>query len=766
MLRNEPKLETGSARTLHPVNDAKGNRGQYSTSRPQDNAYAGDQVGNRKALKDGCRIVADLETELVRSGLDPDLIDTNVVLLSRRLFLFPRIHMNDDEHRYMRRVRLRSALMTMWVLFITLLLTVAIISMVFTSNKLFFEPRQAVIERQNLGAMLDRIIDNSHVNIDPVDPHVPDWLWSKLQPDWYVEDAIYTRGLNPGREDIDLITYLREKKAVVVREIEPAYSNDKIQNRLRDPDIIYFGSNYDRAYRRFVNMTLAIVAIAREENSNPGLDSIYTSTRRAELVKLITSPKPPEPNAYYDSRVAALVESLRRDTPLVGDSNGVISTEAAHRDSMITLLDDLSSTVSENKLDTLAVEGLGPLLKYLPYGWGSSEISRAFYNEKRERFVKWNMLELRLLMLDLIYGAEFLPQELTLENLYLYHLGGEAFQKRYVDIDGKRLLPDATRWITNDYSDEGNPVTREKRFIEEFANSDKINVGDDSTERRIALSLVYKTALFHYYYALIDDAADVLESRPFLGKLGLPIASFDVDDIKPWGLYQARRNGHAHEGLDIGGDLGAPALAVMDGTITLAGYQQSGAGNYLILKRDNIEVTYMHLLRMPTTSQYQSLLTRGELAAVGNDLRQGYNLAMRKYASIILNKPIDSLSEEELSREYLRKHSPFGRIRSELAAGRTVKVRKGDTIANVGLSGNVTLNSARHEMIYPHIHLEVNDGRIDPMQVIEGIGSRWPEIREHHLRDPFYSKWLKQSNNWNWYSKFYPSGAVTTGGDS
>ncbi|MCZ7599952.1 MAG: hypothetical protein M5U09_22560 [Gammaproteobacteria bacterium] len=43
------------------------------------------------------------------------------------------------------------------------------------------------------------------------------------------------------------------------------------------------------------------------------------------------------------------------------------------------------------------------------------------------------------------------------------------------------------------------------------------------------------------------------------------------------------------------------------------------------------------------------------------------------------------------------------------------------------------------------------------MQVIDGIGSRWFEIRDHHLSNPFYRNWLKQSHNWNWYGKFYRS---------
>ena len=116
---------------------------------------------------------------------------------------------------------------------------------------------------------------------------------------------------------------------------------------------------------------------------------------------------------------------------------------------------------------------------------------------------------------------------------------------------------------------------------------------------------------------------------------------------------------YAHEGLDIGGELGAPALAVMDGTIVRVGYQHRGAGNYLVLKQGNMEVTYMHLLREPSRSNYLRLLTREEAASVGKDRNKGYQLALKKYAAIILGKDIESLSAEDLQITNLRKESNF-----------------------------------------------------------------------------------------------------------
>ncbi|MCZ7599950.1 MAG: hypothetical protein M5U09_22550 [Gammaproteobacteria bacterium] len=160
-----------------------------------------------------------------------------------------------------------------------------------------------------LESELMEIIDNTRIGIDPVNPSVPDWMWASFSPDWYIEDAVYTRSLDQSDRNVELLSFLREKKAVVVREIEPAYSNDKVQNRLRDPSIIYFGSEYQRglpavrqhgAYRR------------RDRpggQCHPGarLGVHQQAPRRADRDD--HRARPPEPNPYYDNRVEAMVDN-------------------------------------------------------------------------------------------------------------------------------------------------------------------------------------------------------------------------------------------------------------------------------------------------------------------------------------------------------------------------------------------------------------------------------------------------------------------------
>lgn len=756
MIKNEPRLKPSKPAGLHPVEHAESGSAidETDTLPPGES----DLPGARRGL----RVIADLETELRRNGLEPDLIDPNVVLPPKSLFVFPRVHPDDDEHRYMRRVRTRSALATLWLSSVVVFLVLAIASMFFTTSELYVKPREQELHRQYIESGYRELIANTDLAIDPLEPRLPDWLWSSFSPDWYIEEAVYANNLDLSDQDIELLSFLREKKAIIAREIEPAYSNDKLQNRLRDPSIIYFGSDYDRAYQRFVNMVLAITAIAREENATPGLDTIFTTRKRAELVRKITLPKPPEPNAYYDSRIEGMISDLSRDGALIGGPDALVAEDAAEHQKLIGMLDSINDEIGEQAFTELTQGGLGPVLRLLPYGWSSTDLTRAFYDDRRRRFIDWNVFELRLLMLDLIYGAAELPQELPLVHLYLHHLGGEGFQSRYAEIATQNIIAEATTWVESDVQQEGNPSTREQRFIKAFMDNGGLELQDteEPNARRVALSLLFKAARFEHAYSVVESAEGDLVARPFLGRMGLPVRNLEPANIKPWGLYNARRNGYAHEGLDIGAELGAPALAVMDGTIVRGGYQRAGAGNYLVLAQDNMEVTYMHLLREPSPSNYKRLLTREELNSVGNDAQRGYDIALRRYASKILNKSMDSLSDDELDLNYLREKSTFDQILASIRSGNAPRVRRGDSIANVGLSGNVTLNSARPEMIYPHIHLEINGGRIDPMQVIEEIGSRWYEIRDHHLNHPFYRNWLKQEHNWSWYSKFYPSGAI------
>ncbi len=707
------------------------------------------------------RIVADLRSEFANHGFDPTAVLSDIRLLMPRLFLFPKISAHDTEPDYVKRVRQRLVVFRVIVAFILAFMLLAFASIFYSTNELVLKPRKTQEHRNLLEQEFAEIIANTELAIDPVNPAVPDWLWSTFSPKWYIEEAVYTRSLDLSDHNVELLSFLREKKAIIAREIEPAYSNDKIQNRLRDPDIIYFGSDYKRAYRRFVNAILTVVAIAHEDNKTPGMDTIYNPKRRAELIARTTTPKPPEPNAYYDSRIAALLTGLIHEPVLLGNDTAIVNAQTADTEKFVSMLDGLYKEKGHDAFLELSDTGLGPILRSLPYGWGSTDLTRLFYESKRKRFVNWNVLELRLLMLDLIYGAAKLPQKLPLVDLYMLHLGGEGYQKLYSSFTNKELLAEAIGWVAADSTADNSPANREQRFIDAFMDSESLAIEtENQSERRVALSLLLKAARFEHTYENITATEDELAARPYLGSLGLPVNSIEPNDIRPWGLYKARRNGYAHEGLDVGGELGEPVLAVMDGTIIRGGYQRRGAGNYLVLQQGNIEVTYMHLLREPSRSNFKRLLTRDQIKEIGNDSRKGYQLALRNYASIILGKSSDSLKPEELDPIYIRDHSRFETLLNSIRKGSKPKVRKGGQIANIGLSGNVTLNSSSPEMIYPHVHLEINDGRIDPMQVIQGIGAKWFKIRDHHLNHPFYRNWLKQSHNWSWYSKFYPSGAV------
>jgi len=728
------------------------NPGKFSDSKRSDT--------NQKGAT-GHWLKVNFEQEARRFGFDTDRILRKARWLPKWAFTYPPIKSTDSERGYLTRVTIRVLLARSLLLFLLIGIAISSFTIWFSVNELIIKPNEKTEHLAYLNDRFENVVANTKLEINPINPVVPEWLWSRFAPSWYIEDAVYSSSLDLSNHDIELLSYLREKKAIVEREIKPAYSNDKIQNRLRDPNIIYFGSEYDRAYRRYVNMVLTIIQLNYEDSGLGQLDKVYSEKRRSELLKKITSPKPPEPNAHYDHRVDSLLSALQSKQQLYGEDNALIEKSPNETKAMLELLDDLAAKVPNDEFSKLTSNGLGPLLRKLRYGWGSTNLTRGFYAEKRDRYINWNILELRLLMLDLIYGAAELPQELPLVHLYLYHLGGLPYQTLFTEVSSKKLLADTVAWVNADRQGDSPEATREQRFIDEFSNHPKLKLDSDSqTTKRVALALILKAATFVDSYSLIESMDAELEARPYLGTLGSPVVDFKPSDIRPWGLFNARRNGYAHEGLDIGGSLGDPALAVMDGTIVRGGYQHRGAGNYLVLKQGNMDVTYMHLLREPSRSNYKRLLSREEIASTAKNRTKGYELALKKYASIILGKSITDLTDDDMKESNLRAKSTFNRLLTAIRNGSNPKVRKGDLIANIGMSGNVTLNSTRSEMIYPHIHLEINDGKIDPLKVIETIGSRWFEIKDHHLNHPFYRDWLQRPHNWSWYSKFYPNGAV------
>ena len=53
---------------------------------------------------------------------------------------------------------------------------------------------------------------------------------------------------------------------------------------------------------------------------------------------------------------------------------------------------------------------------------------------------------------------------------------------------------------------------------------------------------------------------------------------------------------------------------------------------------------------------------------------------------------------------------------------------------------------------------EIEDGKIDPMAVIQELREMWPHVRDLHLTDPAYANWLRRGYNWAWYGKIYDNG--------
>ena len=429
-------------------------------------------------------IKTDLSEQIQQYGFEIQPIIAKSRWLPRWLFSYPAVKPSDSERGYLTRVKVR-------VFFIRLLLCIFLATCIVSGYSIWFSVNELIIkpsERKQHVAFLegrfDSIVSDTQTQIDPINPVVPEWLWSRFSPSWYIEDAVYASDLDLSDHDIELLSHLREKKAIVEREIEPAYSNDKIQNRLRDPNIIYFGSEYDRAYRRYVNMILTIIALNYDDTGTGQLDRIYSEKRRTELLNQVTTPKPPEPNAYYDHRVDSLLTLLESKRPLYGEESALVAKTSAESEAMLTLLDNLSVELSNEELTEATSNGLGPLLRRLPYGWGSTNLTRQYYAEKRNRYINWNILELRLLMLELIYGAAQLPQELPLVHLYLYHLGGMSYQSLFTEVSSKKLMSTANEWVAEDKENGGAEDSREQRFIDAFMSDPNLKVDEDSDSNK------------------------------------------------------------------------------------------------------------------------------------------------------------------------------------------------------------------------------------------------------------------------------------------
>ncbi|HEX8856189.1 MAG TPA: M23 family metallopeptidase, partial [Thermoleophilaceae bacterium] len=98
------------------------------------------------------------------------------------------------------------------------------------------------------------------------------------------------------------------------------------------------------------------------------------------------------------------------------------------------------------------------------------------------------------------------------------------------------------------------------------------------------------------------------------------IGNFDYGQ-SPDGRFGAPRNGHTHQGQDIGAPEGTPVVAPRGGRVSYVAYQAGGAGHYVILDGDGEDRDYafMHLKAGSiVVKPGDHVLTGQKLAEVGS----------------------------------------------------------------------------------------------------------------------------------------------------
>jgi murein DD-endopeptidase MepM/ murein hydrolase activator NlpD len=91
--------------------------------------------------------------------------------------------------------------------------------------------------------------------------------------------------------------------------------------------------------------------------------------------------------------------------------------------------------------------------------------------------------------------------------------------------------------------------------------------------------------------------------------------------VSPDGRFGAPRPGHTHQGQDIPAPAGTPVVAPRGGVVKFVGFQEGGAGNYVVLhgEGEDLDFAFMHLLDgSVAVTQGQRVATGQQIGEVGS----------------------------------------------------------------------------------------------------------------------------------------------------
>lgn len=621
---------------------------------------------------------------------------------------------------------------------------VSLASISYAGYELAVKPIKNFIHENRVTKYVQEILKNTRSKINPKKINkVPGWL--RITPEWYIPEISYGDKVHDEviESEQPIVKKLREEKAKIYRDIIPAFSNDKIQNWLRDPNNAFFGNKYEIKEDNYMNTVLAIRLLLSE-----GGISQFTEGKKKELIDLVSGQKP---NEYHDQRSISLMKDAEKGFSfrLEGDK-GDFQLTKLQKKNLIKIVDDFFNKYNEKDRQDFLEKGLyhyfekeGIVL--------DSDVMSSYLSELKDRLTCNDTLELRLVMLETIFNSKLLGQRNPWPSaLYIYHLAGEEGLNSINSIIKDRYLRKDAEAIIGELDENDDSAAEKKNEFIKRIKENKNFINKKINNKDLSASILFESIRFDNMLKKIKGYSNYLQIMPYLGEFGLPVENLEKDEITPWGLWHARRGGGSrnHQGLDINGELGEKILAMQDGIILKVSYQ-ANAGNYIKIRHNGVEITYQHILQIPTRKDYKRLLTKEEVKKYRKDRRTGYELALRRYASIVLNKNVNKLNDSDMDIDNLKKHSKFYQMLERYNKGDRIIVEKGEFIANMGISGNVNQNSKNPEMMTPHVHIGCKS---NPMMFVRELKERWPSIKKHHLNDPRYNAWLREKGRWKkWY---------------
>jgi len=624
------------------------------------------------------------------------------------------------------------------------------------------------IHRGKVRSKLELILNNTPSKISPYNINTtPKWI-GELTPRDYVEQLSYGTQINVIGEDVNMVSELREKKALMENEIRPAFSSDKIENRLRDPSNNFFGTSFDTRKENYMNTVLTMLAMSSEDFTrkfNQENIASFTDKQKQNLISLVKNIA--KPNEFYDDRCVSLIKDIEKPIRLDmadkgGSQEGVTRLTKAEEELLISKLDDLIEKMDQKQKDGLMKEGLAYLLEnYKPIlennkNAAESDGTNKYVSAIASKYLKKQILEIRLLMLETMYNSKLLGQNPFPSAPYIYHLEGERGLNALVKVINDRNLQALGSQTINNL-DEEDLTLNEKReeFVKRFSDMEMISK-KGLENKELSLRMLFESLRFNKVRQKVKGYANYLVVIPYIGEFGLPVEELKVNEVAPYGLPYARRSGGRRShgpSVDILGDLGEPIIASNDGYVKDIRYQPEGAGNYIKLMHNGFTTVSAHLMEIPTIKTYKQYLSDEEAKSYKKNQQKGYELALRRYAWIVLKnkdgekdgptpEDLEKLTPEELDKKYLEKHSIFYQIKERFDRGEKVIVRKGDIIGNMGRSGNVLDNNENPIMKQTHLHFEME---IDPVLAVKEMREMIIPIIKNQLNDRVYNDYIRRN---------------------